>query len=309
MALLNKKRIILAKPEVTYGTDSVPTGTDAILVSEVTVNPLNAETEERGNLRPYLGRDLAIHVGENISLSFKCEVAGAGAAGDAPGWGSLLRGCGFAETLTASTDAVYSPVSASFESLTLYFNLDGQLHKLTGARGTVSIEQDNNKIPRFSFNFTGQYNDPASVAAVTPDFSAFQTPVPAGKGRTSGFSLGGWAGVPISLNLDVANDVIFHQTLTTNEIIIADRTPAGELRVEAEPLSVKNFFSEALANGTGALSIQHGQVAGNIVQFDAPNTQKKKPNYGDLNGISTIDMGLAFVPGNAGDDELIITAK
>jgi hypothetical protein len=34
--------------------------------------------------------------------------------------------------------AAYAPVSASFESLTFYFNVDGVLHKMTGARGTVA---------------------------------------------------------------------------------------------------------------------------------------------------------------------------
>jgi len=311
--LLNNKRVLISKIETVYGTDSVPVGTDAILISEAKLTPLVADTEKRGNLRPYLGRDKEIHVGENVQLTFSCEVAGAGSAallaGTAPAFGKLLRACGFSETITIAQDAVYSPVSASFESITHVFNLDGQNHKMTGCRGTVSIVQDVNKLPKFQFAFTGIYNAPSSVAAVTPDFSAFQTPEPAGKGRTGQFSLGGWAGVPISLTTDIANSVVFHQTLTTNEIKITDREPAGQLRVEATDLSTKNFFTEALANGTGALSIQHGQTSGNIVVIDAPNTQILKPDYGDLNGMATVDMGLAFIPGNSGDDELTITVK
>lgn len=311
--LLNNKQILISKIEAVYGTDPVPAGADAVLISDAKLTPLVADTEKRGNLRPYLGRDGEIHVGEHVQLTFTCEVAGAGsvalAAGTAPAFGKLLRACGFSETITLAQDAVYAPVSASFESITHVFNLDGQNHKMTGCMGTVSIVQDVNKFPKFQFAFTGLYNAPSSVAAVTPDFSAFQVPDPSGKGRTSGFTLGGWAGIPISLTTDMANQVVFHQTLTTNEIMITDREPAGQLKVEAAALSSKNFFTEALANGTGALSIQHGQTAGNIVVIDAPNTQILKPDYGDLNGIATIEMGLAFIPGNAGDDELTITVK
>ncbi len=313
MSLLDRKRIIISKIESVYGTDPVPVGSDAILVSELSITPLESSTKERGNLKPYLGRDLALHVGEHVKLDFKCEVAGAGsaalAAGTAPAFGKLLRGCGLAETVTVAQDAVYLPVSAAFESLTHYFNLDGQLHKITGARGTVTIEQDVNSIPHFNFSFTGIYNAPSSVAAVTPDFSAFQVPVPAGKGRTSAFILNGWAGIPLSLNIDLANGVVFHETLTTNEIIIAGREPAGQLKVELEALSTKNFFTDALANTTGSMSIQHGQTSGNIVVIDTPNTQILQPNYSEKNGIATLDMNLAFIPGNAGDDELKITVK
>jgi len=307
--MLNNKQILLSKIESVYDTDPVPTGVNAILVSEMTLTPLQAETEKRGNLRPYLGNDLSIHVGEHVAITFKVEVAGSGTAGTAPAFGELLRACGFSETITALTDVVYAPVSAGFESITHYFNLDGQLHKLTGCRGTVAISQETNKLAHFEFSFTGLYNAPDSVAAVTPDFSAFQVPVPAGKGRTSGFALGGWAGEPLSLTIDMANSVNFNPTLTTNDVIITAREPAGKLVVKAEPLSVKNFFSEALANATGALSIQHGQTAGNIVVFDAPLAQVLNPNYGDSNGETTIEADLAFIPTDAGDDELVITIK
>lgn len=307
--LANNKRLIVAKIESTYGTDPTPTGSDAVLVSDVSITPLDSGSESRNNIRPWLGSDAAIHVGENVSIDFKVEVAGSGTAGTAPAWGKLLRACGFAETATVDTKVEYSPVSASFESVTIYYNLDGQLHKLTGCRGTVSVDNQNNKIPKFAFKFIGKYNAPSSASALTPDFSAFQAPVPAGVGRTSAFSWGGWSGVPLSLSLDAANDVQFYQTLTTSEIIIADRKAKGKLVVEAPALSSKNLFTLALANTTAALSLQHGQTAGGIVVFDAPNAQILKPNYGDANGVATVEMDLLLIPGTSGNDELKITAK
>lgn len=316
MALLSRKKILLAKIETTYGADPSPAGADAVLVSELNISPLEAQTVQRGNLRPYLGRDLEIHVGEHVKCDFQVEVAGSGASGatiTAPAWGKLMRGCGFAETVDTATpgseNVNYLPVSGSFESLTLYFNLDGQLHKITGARGTVKASLGVNKIPHFQFAFTGLYNGPTATAAATPDFSAFQTPTPAGPGKTSAFSFQGYAGVPISVEIDLANQVVYHQTLTTREVLITDRQASGNLVIEAPSVADKDYWSDTLTNAAGAFTIQQGQTAGNIVVFDGPNVQPLQPKYGDVDGIATLEMGLAFAPTSSGDDELKITVK
>ncbi len=313
MALLARKKILLAKIEATYGTDAAPAGADAVLVSELNLSPLEAQTVQRNNIRPYLGRDLEIHVGEHVKVDFQVEVAGSGTSGasiTAPAWGKLMRGCGFAETVdtaTAGSEHVrYEPVSSGFESLTLYFNLDGQLHKITGARGTVKVNLGVNQIPHFQFEFTGLYNGPTATPAVTPNFSAFQTPEPAGPGKTSGFSFQGYAGIPISVEIDLANDVVYHQTLTTQEVLITDRKTSGQLTIEAPSVATKDFWADTLANTAGAFAIQQGQTAGNIVLFEAPRVQALQPKYGEADGIATLEMGLAFVPTDAGDDELTI---
>ena len=55
MPLLSRKRLILAKTESPYGTDSSPDGTDAILVRELEITPLQSDTVDRELIRPYLG--------------------------------------------------------------------------------------------------------------------------------------------------------------------------------------------------------------------------------------------------------------
>ena len=131
MALLARKKILLAKVETTYGTDSTPTGaTNAIQTSDMSITPLAGPTVSRNLDRATLGNDLQIQVGTYVELSFMVEIAGGGGADTAPAYGPLLEACAFAETVNASTDVDYDPVSSSIDSATLYFHHDGQLRPL-----------------------------------------------------------------------------------------------------------------------------------------------------------------------------------
>jgi len=128
MALKTREQLLLAKVESAYGTDST------------------------------------LQTGQYVEISFPVEIAGSGAAGTSPGYSVLLEGCGFDETINASTSVVFAPNSDSTESLTLYFWQSGQLHKVTGARGTFTMSLSPGEIPVFNFTFTGLYNAPSTTA-------------------------------------------------------------------------------------------------------------------------------------------------
>ena len=55
-ARYHRNTAILAKIEATYGTDATPTeAANALLVSNVSINPLNAQNVSRDLIRPFLG--------------------------------------------------------------------------------------------------------------------------------------------------------------------------------------------------------------------------------------------------------------
>lgn len=94
---------LLAKIEPTEGTDAVPTGTaNAMLVSDLSVNPLDGSEVDLAYVRAYLGISPSIRVENFLSMSFMMDLAGTATPGTAAPWGPVLRGCGFAETLTGS---------------------------------------------------------------------------------------------------------------------------------------------------------------------------------------------------------------
>jgi len=310
MALLKRKAAVLAKIETVYGTDPVPTGAaNAILVSDVTINPMEMKTVDRANIRPFLGNNEQLPTNLFVKLDFTCEIAGSGAAGTAPAWGPLLQMCGFAETITASTKAEYSPVSDLFKSGTLYFNMDGVQHKLTGARGSVALDFTRDGRPAFKFTFTGLFNAVADVVSPTVTLTAWKVPLPVNRTNTPTFTLHGYAAVMHSLTADMANQVVYRELINgTAGALITDRKPAGQVVMEAATVATKDWWTSIRNVATGALALVHGTVGGNKVQIDAPNVQLINPQYQDQDGIAMLQAGLVFAPGVAGNDEFKITA-
>lgn len=102
MALLTRRRIMLAKIEGTYGTDSSPVAANAMLIRNLDMTPLDAEIVSRDLVRPYFGNYDQIIAAQKVGISFEVELQGSGTAGVAPNYGPLMRACGMAETVTAA---------------------------------------------------------------------------------------------------------------------------------------------------------------------------------------------------------------
>jgi hypothetical protein len=376
MSLLSRKRTILAKLESVYGTDPTPTGSaNAILITNLTVNPLDAEVVSRDVIRPYLGISDRLIAQAKVAVEFEIELAGSGSPGVAPAWGPLLKACGFAEALNtaavtitlsgsvatatltahgftvgskvtisgatqpeyngvqtitavttntfsyavvgtpvtpatgspiAGTNAVYSPVSSAFPSLTVYFTNDSVLHKVTGARGSVEVLLAVKALPKLKFSFTGIYNAPADVTAPTVDFSAFQQPKIANTLNTTSFSLLGFSGYLEQMSLNMANTINYRTLIGYEEVTLTDRAPAGSFVIEAPSIASKDFFSIARAGTTGAMTITHGTASGNKVRVDCPKVSLQNPNYQDSNGVQMLSIPFVATP-NVGNDEVTFT--
>lgn len=307
MPLLSRKKLLLAKAESTYGTDPTPTGAaNAILTSDLSITPLAGASVSRNFDRAAFGNSLNIKTATFVEVSFMVEIAGSSAAGTAPPYGPLLLACGFSQTLVAVTSSTYAPISAAIGSVTLYFHHDGQLHKITGARGTVSLNLDAGSIPKYAFTFTGLYNVATSTADATPTLSAFQVPLAVTNTNTPTFSLHSTDVVMNACSIDIGNSVIHRDVVNSERVDIVDRAVAGTVSFEAPAISDKNWFAISKAGTTGALSIVHGTAAGNIVTIAGPAVQLINPTYADFNGVSVIQAQLLFAPTSAGNDEITI---
>lgn len=309
MALLTRKRTILAKLESSYGVDPTPTGSaNAILVRNLSITPLNAELASRDLVRPYLGASEQLIASNYVSVEFEVEMAGSGTAGTAPAYGPLLQACGLLETDGAS-DVTYTPVSASFASVTLYYNVDGVLHKVTGARGNVELNISAGQIPVFKFTFTGLYNAPTDTAAPSVTYTSFQTPLAANNDNTTGFSLFSYSGALSSMNLNLNNQVQYRTLIGAEDVLLTDRQASGQVVFEAPTIAAKDFFSLALGTTLGALDITHGVTAGNKVQITSSRVDISNPTYQDQNGIQMLQVPITLVPSTAGNDEFSIVVK
>jgi hypothetical protein len=302
---LTRKRLLLAKTEVTYGTDPTPTGAaNAILVRNLEITPLQADLVSRDLVRPYLGNYETLLAQTRVEVTFEVELAGSGTAGTAPAYGPVLKACGLSETVVATTSVTYAPVSSSFSSATLYFHNDGIRHKVTGCRGTFEVNMQVGQIPTIAFTMTGIYNAPSDVALPSPTYSQ-PTPLVFKNGNSSNFSLFSYSGCLQSLQMQIANDVIYRELVgCTKQVLITDRKPAATAVIEAPDIATKDYFTAALGTATGNLTVQHGSTAGNIITFTAAQADITQPSYSDLNGIQMLNLPLMLVPTSAGNDEL-----
>lgn len=303
-----RKLACLAKIETVEGTDAVPTGAlNAIQLNDVTFTPKAGDQEQLNRLLPYLGNQGIILTGNYVQLEFGVEVAGAGAAGDVPGYGVLLRACAMSETISAGASVTYEPVSDGEESASLYYNQDGVLHVLLGARGTFTMEFTPKQVPRFRFSIMGLEGTVTDTALPVVDLTGYQTPLAVSKAHTS-FSLHGAERIAERVSFNLGNTVSPRHLIGDERIQLEDRQTSGEAVVEAKTLATVNWFAIAEARTRAAAQLVHGTTAGNIVQIDAPKVEIGRPAQGQTQGVVNYTLPLILCP-DAGNDEISITVK
>lgn len=309
MPLLLRKRLILIKPETTYGTDPTPAGTDAVLVRDLSIVPLQSDVVSRDLVRPYLGASEQLLANVRVQCTFSVELASSGTAGTAPAYGKALKACGLSETIVASTSVTYAPVSSGFSSVSIYYNVDGVLHKVTGARGTFVLNGTVGQIPTIDFTFTGIFNGPTDTAAPSVTYSNQATPVLFKNGNTTGFELLSYAGCLQSVSFDIGNSLIYRELVgCAKQALITDRKSTGSVTIEAVSMATKNYFTAALTDGSlGNLTWQHGQTAGNIFTFTSTRIDVGDVSYGDQDGIAMLTIPYTAIPSTAGNDEVTLT--
>lgn len=318
MSRLIRNTAILAKIETTTGTDAAPAGaTDAILASNFTSNPLAATYVDRALVRPFLGTSDRLIGYTYKELSFDVEIAGSGAAGTAPAWGKLLRGCAFAEVITAGQRVEYNPISTGFESLTLYYYDDGLLHKLLGARGTVQFKLPVGQKPIMSFKFTGFDGGDTAVSNPTLTLTAWQPPVAVTNANSGQLNLGGtYATGAITggtsyasqgLDANLAGKVVYNELVGTSSVDFTDRDPSGKIVLDLTAAQEVALYSTVKGMTKQGLGMTQGTVAGNKFLFYAPGAQLMNPSKQDMNGRRLIGFDVDFTP-VSGNDEMRIVA-
>lgn len=301
------KLAILHRTETTYGQTAAVVPADAIIATNVQFTPIEADEVSRDLLLPYMGQQGVILAGTYGRIEFDVEIAGAGTAGTAPKYGSLLRICGMAETIVPTTSVTYSIVENAVQSGTLHFNMDGVRHVLLGCFGNVSMSFAPKAIPRYRFTVMGMLGTISDAALPAVTMTGWTTPAAVSKANTT-MTLHGWPSVAESLELNLGNTVTPRHLIGDERMMISDRKGTGTAVVEARTLAEVDWFDRALKATRGALTLTHGIVAGNIVQVDCPAVQIGKPTQGQTDGLANYSLPLSLCP-VAGMDELTIVVK
>ena len=291
-----------------YGTDPTPDGADAVLVRDLNITPQQSDVVSRDLIRPYLGASEQLLANTRVECTFSVELAGSGTAGTAPQYGKALQACGLSETVSVGTSVTYAPVSSSFGSVTIHYNIDGVRHKVTGCRGTFVINANVGEIPTIDFTFTGIYNAPDDSALPSVTYANQATPLVFKNGNTDTFELLSYAGCLQSVTFDLGNTLVYRELINcTKQVLLTDRAANGTVVLEAVTMATKDYFTAALTDSTlGNLTFQHGTTAGNIVDFASTRIDIGDVSYSDQDGIAMLNIPYTAIPSTAGNDEFSI---
>ena len=319
---LIRKTVILLALETTYGVDAAPTGTaNALLVSNLSMTPFNAQNVDRDNIRPYLGGSEQLVGTRFVQCGFDLELTGSGTVATAPAWGKALMACGFAETLTAAVRADYTPVSNNFSSASIHWYDDGMLHRVLGCRGNVMFKLGVGQRPVMSLSFTGLYVTPTAVANPTAVLTAWKPPQIVTDANTGDIILGGThatatapaivAGTPFisqGIEIDMGNKVDFNALLGGETVDLSQRAVTGKLMFDIDAAAEVAAYAAVESNSLTSLGMQHGTVANQRVLIFCSSMQRINPTKGETNGKRLAGFDLRMVP-TTGDDEIRIVTS
>jgi hypothetical protein len=314
---LINKTAILAALEATYGVDATPSGgANALVVSNLSINPLNAEYIARGIIRDYLGGSEELPGARYMECGFDIELVGSGETAVAPAWGPLLRSIGFAEIITPGIRVDYVPISSDFESSTIYWYDDGVLHKLLGVRGTASLDLGVGKKPIISFKFMGVDGGTTVAPVVTTDLTAWRVPqivLDANSGKlnfgathsstTAPAFVGGTTYPSEGLTVDLGVKAQFQKLLGGEKIGISERDVTGAVKLVVSAEEEVAFMESIKAAALIPVGLIHGTVANDKVGVYMPAVQMKEPAKEELNGERMIGYKLGMKP-KVGNDEI-----
>ena len=318
MGRLIRKTAILAKLETVYGTEPSPApsgSSDAVLVSNASFS-ISYTNVNRDLIRATLGGSEQLAGTRFVECSFDVEFANSGTAGTAPAWSSLLQACGFAEAqLTTPARVEFTPVSASFKSLTIYYHIDGTLRKALGCVGNCEIMLNEGERPMLRFTFSGLDGGVTATADPSLTLTAWRVPSVVSDVNSGDINLGATysAGALSSgtsypsrgLQINVGNTIARKAILGGQGTEITQRDVTGSCQLELSAAQEASFRTDINANTTTSLGFSHGTGAGVGIILHAPRVQRIDPSDVDYEGTLHTGLNLRFVP-SSGNDELRI---
>ncbi len=313
--MLIRREVLLAKVEDTYNTDASPDAADdAKLVENLAWANEGAVMTERNPVRPSLAPLQQVFGGVLRTVTFDVELKGPGAAyssTDKPEIGTLLRGCAFSETIDTTADSekvTYEPASSGHESLTLYYYQDGQLIKMTGARGNVTFQVESGIPAKASFTFTGHTSTPTDDTLPSPTYDS-TVPAPVLDGS---FTIDSYSAKIATLSFDMSNQLSMPKDINAadgfGDIQITGRDVNGSfdplaVLVATHPFEDNWRSGKSMALNLGTIgSTQYNQFA-----ITMPAVYYREIAPGDREGIRSYEMTFGAVESSGGtDDEVSI---
>lgn len=319
---LVKNTVVLCKVETVYATDAVPVGaTDAMLVSDLSIEPIKLNKVDRNLIRPYLGGSELLPGTRYAECKFAVEFVGSGTVATAPAWAAPLRASAFAQTLTATVRADYLPISTAMESATIYWYDDGVFHKFTGARGKMSVMKKIGETPKLSFSFTGLYSTPTAVANPAAVLTAFKIPQVITDSNTGDLTFGathatgtaplltaGTVYPSLGLEVDLGHAVDFNAFLGGETVDLTNRVATGKFTLDLTAAQEVAFYGQLEAATLQSIGLTHGTMANNKALTWMPSCQLTDTRKAEVNGKRVVEFDFRANPLLGNDEVRLVTS-
>lgn len=307
MALVSyKRKVILAKLEVTYGTDSAPVAaTDGVLSMNLSLD-LAADDLERELDHPYLAANPSVLVGRMATVEFDFEPVGHATLGTAAPSNAIMEACAHAGVSVASTSFTYNPISSAAKSATIHFYMGDQRVAITGCRGTIDFENEIKKFPKAHVKLVGQFAIPTTQAIVSPVVTTWQDP-PAIETETWSLTVNSIAVCATMFQLSQGNEVPMHECSEQREVVLTDRKANGKLRIYDPTVGVLDLWTLAKdRTQVPIVSIVNGG-ANKITTINVPKAQLSLPKFVEIEGVIGLEFDFkALVNSASGNDEYTV---
>lgn len=300
--LREQKSQVAVEIEAVEGTAETLVAADVILAYNPDFSPgvaMNTRNPVRSSLSPW-----AMVPGKrDAKLSFSSDLVGPGAAGDAIHLSDVLKICGVAEALVASTSATYTPASSSISSGSAAKYTDGKCLKLWGARGNARLVLDAGKPGLFTFDLQGaDWSD--TDAALLAGASLESTLPPIFQNAT--LTIDSYSAVLSKVEIDFGNTLTLRSSVNAASgnlsALITDRQPKITFDPENVLAATKDFMSIWRAGTEVAFSATIGSATGNTIEITAPKVQFESIKPASRDGLSVFEIS-AQLNGDSGDDE------
>jgi hypothetical protein len=253
----------------------------------------------RGSTKGYKIADMT-----TIDDSIEVLVRGSGAAGTAPKMAELLKSCGLAETVVASTSVAYKPASTFTAGNALVY-LDGEKRAITGIACDFGISGSIGELAKMSFTMKGftsavptlEASPVVTLSAVSPLVVESITAV----------LVGGSSVNLTKFDFKMGNDIQEAYGVNTKEYYLADFKPT----ITIDAIKTKDNIAHWTAlssSATVAILITLGTVAGNKVEISVPYAFNSTTSESDESGKVIFNQSYV-AQAVAGNDNFTITFK
>lgn len=311
--------VVAVVPETVAGVRQAPSlATDALIVFDYSITPVEGQTGERSIDLPYPGARPDIDTGVHAIHEFSVELTGAGTAIGVPHWARLLRGAMFGAAVPTVSDCGMPLISTGDGgALSLDGWKDKAKHEAFGMRGNAVFTFTEKALPSIRMRLLGLLpNDMTPMVSAVPGavtLPVYPGPVEVNLNNTVIMLDGVTLGVR-SLTLDLGMQAEFYSTTGSRSIIFGKSSSAdrrgigGTLVAELPDPAIKNYFPASRARTVMPFTLTHGTAVGNIIEIASTRFIPGRITYSVESNRIFMNMPFRLVP-SAANNELTLVTK